>query len=383
MGCVHSSSQSPKSVATTVFDFHEENNNHKQFLSLSTSSSNRSVSNSYKFDVDSILKAFKSNIILNNLINEKNITDDELITLITSMLSLDVKSNQLLCKLGDECDKLFYIDKGELLRIDETNEIKYRKGMICGEEGFIDGEKRSYILKTTKKSRIYILNRESLLFISKDLKMKSELKAVPLLSPLTSNELNKLVNHSTKVSFKAGDEIIKKDDPPSDFYIIIKGYVNVIGPDESPKNINKELTPKFLTPRSLSTPKSTTRFSFGIISKDCYFGEDSLVNNVPQTTTYTAVDDVELFKISQIGFDECLGPVRKKLAGRLDRKSKKIEAVKIQKSEKLSNMKSPKSSQGIASAFSTSAEDTPEEEEFTMVNLHCGMVDQSIFEWWV
>eukprot|EP01035_Chromulina_nebulosa_P025202 gene25202-32881_t len=246
------------------------------------------------------------------------------------MLSLDIKSNQLLCKLGDECDKLFYIDRGELSRIEEANEIKYRKGMICGEEGFIDAS-------------------------------------------LTSTELSKLVNHTTKVSYSAGDEIIKKEDPPSDFYIIIKGYVNVIGPDESPKNINKELTPKFTSPRNQSTPKSSTRFSFGIISKDCYFGEDSLVNNIPQTTTYTAVDDVELFKIDQIGFDECLGPVRKKLAGRLDRKSKKIEAVKIQKSERLSSMKSPKSSQGIVSAFSTSAEDIPEEEEFTMANLHCGM----------
>lgn len=117
------------------------------------------------------------------------------------------------------------------------------------------------------------------------------LRKVKTFASLTYNEVARLVDLLTEVTFKKGEHIVTQGEDGDSFYVIKNGQasVTVRGPDGSEKEVMK-------------------------LSEYEYFGERALLNDEPRAATVTATEDVTCLMIKKSLFDEVLGRLEDVLA---------------------------------------------------------------------
>eukprot|EP00927_Polykrikos_kofoidii_P049035 TRINITY_DN43186_c0_g1_i1.p1 TRINITY_DN43186_c0_g1~~TRINITY_DN43186_c0_g1_i1.p1 ORF type:complete len:848 (+),score=143.11 TRINITY_DN43186_c0_g1_i1:93-2546(+) len=109
----------------------------------------------------------------------------------------------------------------------------------------------------------------------------SFLAEVQLFKRLPKDQHGKLAEACTKVSFKAGEEVIRQGDPGAAFFVIVKGNVSVIV--------------------SVDGAEPSKVASLGVGN---FFGENALLRDEPRTATIMADSDLSTLKITRDKFKE-------------------------------------------------------------------------------
>lgn len=108
------------------------------------------------------------------------------------------------------------------------------------------------------------------------------LNAVPFLKTLKQDDIEELALNLNLRHFMAGETIIRQGEPGKLFHLIFKGRVEV-------------QRKKFFGHKKLAT-----------LGPGEFFGEISLIENVPRTATVVGIEDGEMFTLSRESFEKVL-----------------------------------------------------------------------------
>ena len=108
------------------------------------------------------------------------------------------------------------------------------------------------------------------------------LNAVPFLKSLKQDDIEDLALDLNLRHFMAGETVIRQGEPGKLFHLIFKGRVEV-------------MRKKFFGKTKLAT-----------LGPGEFFGEISLIENVPRTATVVGVEDGEMFTLSRDSFEKVL-----------------------------------------------------------------------------
>jgi cAMP-dependent protein kinase regulator len=110
---------------------------------------------------------------------------------------------------------------------------------------------------------------------------------VEVLKDLNSYERGKLCDCLEILKFKEGDKIIKEGQTGNSFYLIMEGNAKAIK-------------------RNLFSGESEVVLLY---TEKMYFGELSLLNDVPRAATIEATSDIKVARIDRNAFKRILGPL--------------------------------------------------------------------------
>jgi cGMP-dependent protein kinase len=128
------------------------------------------------------------------------------------------------------------------------------------------------------------------------------LRRVELLNCLSIQQIQRMADLLQECSYMAGEYIIRQGEYGEDFYLIVKGVIDIT------KNAEVEGEPEmFLVSRR----------------EHEYFGERCLLHGEPRAANVIAKTDVKLLRIGKHAFDEVLGP----LSEMIDKDRMKREAL--------------------------------------------------------
>jgi small-conductance mechanosensitive channel/CRP-like cAMP-binding protein len=109
------------------------------------------------------------------------------------------------------------------------------------------------------------------------------LSTVPLLAPLTPDELARLATQVSRLPYASGEAIVREGEPGDSFYLIERGSVAV----------------------SIGDGDGGTRLLSRMAAGD-YFGEMSLLTGEPRSATVVAESDVAVLEVERVDFEQIL-----------------------------------------------------------------------------
>lgn len=135
---------------------------------------------------------------------------------------------------------------------------------------------------------------------------KKFINEVPILSVLTQDEKNTLLDVLKPQDFNAGDVIMKEGEVGDAFYIVEEGSVVCT------KTIGGEITK---VSESLGAGK--------------FFGELALIKNAPRAATVTAESETSCIVISRDDFKRVMGPISEMLKKNQEIYAKYVHGVTV------------------------------------------------------
>jgi CRP-like cAMP-binding protein len=109
------------------------------------------------------------------------------------------------------------------------------------------------------------------------------LKAIPVFSGLSGDDLNEIIPLLTPEIFKPETEIIREQSEGDSMYIIIYGNVLAYKLDVSGEAV-----------------------ILGALTSGSYFGEFSLIDNMPRSATVKSLETTKAFRLDKKNFDTLL-----------------------------------------------------------------------------
>jgi CRP/FNR family cyclic AMP-dependent transcriptional regulator len=141
----------------------------------------------------------------------------------------------------------------------------------------------------------------------------SLLRRVPIFASLAESQINILENSFVKRKFRSSSLIFRQGDQPDAFFAILIGRVHVLARDRRGKEV-----------------------IFNTLKQGDYFGEMSLIDGSPHSTSVKAVTACELLMIDRAIFQQCMPApdspehrVMLSLVSRLRAADKKIESLAL------------------------------------------------------
>jgi serine phosphatase RsbU (regulator of sigma subunit) len=116
-----------------------------------------------------------------------------------------------------------------------------------------------------------------------ELKIIDILKTIPVFYGLSDDDLNEIIPLLTPETFKPETEIIKEKNEGDSMYIIISGNVIAFKNDDSGEEV-----------------------LLGALGAGAYFGEFSLIDNMPRSATVKSLENTEAFRLDRKNFDTLL-----------------------------------------------------------------------------
>ena len=114
-------------------------------------------------------------------------------------------------------------------------------------------------------------------------KMINFLKLVPLFSSLKDDELDAILNHSSKVNYPKNKIIFLENEEGNELYMILKGSVKVVRISESGEEI-----------------------TLAVLQKGDFFGEMSLLDGKPRSATVISDEDSILIHLNKSNFEKVI-----------------------------------------------------------------------------
>jgi cGMP-dependent protein kinase len=190
---------------------------------------------------------------------------------------------------GSEGDYYYIIDSGTFsIHVDGHTVGSLNDGKGFGELALLHNTPRAATIRAETKSTIYSLDRKTFRYtIAQSQTNLSEqiitgLRKVELLSGLTEDQFNKVVNAVEVVPYKSKDCIITKGTEGNIFYMIKEGRVQV-------------------------TDTGNSKFVDATLNPGDYFGERALMTGDLRNANIYATTDVVLFAIDRETFNTTLG----------------------------------------------------------------------------
>ncbi len=114
-------------------------------------------------------------------------------------------------------------------------------------------------------------------------KMINILKLVPLFTSLKDEELDAILNHSSKVNYPKNKIIFLEEEEGNELYMILKGRVKVVRISESGEEI-----------------------TLAVLQKGDFFGEMSLLDGKPRSATVISDEDSILILFNKNNFEKVI-----------------------------------------------------------------------------
>ncbi|TMW57754.1 hypothetical protein Poli38472_014357 [Pythium oligandrum] len=237
---------------------------------------------------DCIVQALQENVLFSCM------NHDQLLSLARLMSIQIVEPGETVVTQGEIGDKFFVVRSGRFEVVNAHGDVINRlsAGATFGELGLLYSAKRTANVIADAKVRgsLYTLQGSFFRYIAAKHSIETfqssleVLRKVPLLTPLTEEQLSLVANSAQPLLYRGGDVIVHKDEPGSVLYMIHSGTVVCT---------------------DIGNGGATLELSDGD-----FFGERALLASEPRAATVIAKTDVRLLAIDQRTFQLVLGPLQ-------------------------------------------------------------------------
>jgi cAMP-dependent protein kinase regulator len=228
-----------------------------------------------------------SNSVVKNFLFS-SLDEDSLKTVIGALKEMKLPIGSEVIKQGDEGDFFYVVESGQVsFYVDGVKVSSSGPGSSFGELALMYNSPRAATAIAETDLVLWALDRLTFrrILLAKTSRKRqlyeSFLKEVPVLSRLSSYERSKLADALDTESYKPGDVIIKEGEVGENFYLIETGEADVVKDCE------------------------------GVVShlkRGDYFGEVSLLNDLPRQASVIAKTDMKVATLDKRGFQRLLGP---------------------------------------------------------------------------
>ncbi|KAL7067480.1 putative cAMP-dependent protein kinase regulatory subunit [Cryptosporidium serpentis] len=242
-----------------------------------------------------------------------SLDDDDLMTIIRACVETVVSKDTVIINQGDDGDKLYIIEKGQVDCFKEFKDSSERKhlcnlkpGDAFGELALLYNCPRAATVIASSDCLLWALDRETFNHIVKGAAAKrietyeAFLKEVDLLKTMDPYELNKLAMVLKSSFFNDSDIIIKQGDTGDVFFLVISGEAVAI------KDNQKVMTYK----------------------RGDYFGELALLRNTPRAATVKSKGKCKVAYLDRKAFMRLLGPVEEILKRNIEKYNLVMQNIK-------------------------------------------------------
>ena len=214
----------------------------------------------------------------------------------------EYSAGQYLYRQGADAGKFFILESGEAEVFVKSGEddpvlvLTYRdgSGAAFGEQALMYNAPRNSSVKAKHECRVWELTREAykaVLNITTPAKYEEYLELlgrVKILSTLTNQEKERVVDAMKEETFNAGQVIVRQGDRGKKLFIILKGQVVC----------TQQATPA-------DPPREVLSLSDG-----GYFGEIALLTNRPRQATVQAMEQTTCITVERAAFKRVLGSLK-------------------------------------------------------------------------
>ena len=206
-----------------------------------------------------------------------NLDNKDLATVLDAIEEKRFNKDDVVIIEGERGDVLYIVEKGDLKcikKIGNENKVvrNYSEGESFGELALLYNAPRAATIKADSDCILWALDRETFNNIVKEAAVKkreqyeSFLSQVNILKEISPYELSQICDAVKTCYFRAGDVIIKENDPGDNFYILAEG---------------KAVAEKVLS--SGAKPSTVKDYNSGE-----YFGELALIKDEPRAASIIA-----------------------------------------------------------------------------------------------
>ena len=254
--------------------------------------------------IETIKRKISNLFFFNNLSSE-----EELSVIINSFNTENIGEGETIFKQGENADKLYILDKGELdcwktfkMGDPETYIKSYKEGDSFGELALLYNYKRNYTIKAKTDAVLFSLDRKTYksIVLGNELKQReifaTALKRVDIFQNLTPNEFGKICDIMVIKFYQEGEEIIKQNENEDDFVILHQGKCHSEKASDSGK-----------------PPQTLKEFE-----ENDYFGEAPWFKYEQRNYSVKADTDCIVFIISRKEFKRLVGPLENILKRKIE-----------------------------------------------------------------
>lgn len=225
----------------------------------------------------------------------QTLSENELLDIIGVMAFVSHEPPQDVIEQGDTGNKFYILESGTCdILVNGLKVGSYSSGDAFGELALMYNCPRAATIRATSTCALWSVDRTSFRRILATTASSSQvarvefLNNVPLLEPLSHNQLQTVAAAMNKEDFKDGEYIIHQGDEGETFYLIVEGEV-ICTSSEAGTKIEKEL------------------MTLGVGD---YFGEMALMLNQPRQANCIAHGPIQCLTLDRTNFTQLLGPLR-------------------------------------------------------------------------
>ena len=215
-----------------------------------------------------------------------------------------VSTGEVIIKQGDKGDHFYVVESGEFdvfvkqgdgpPQFVHTYTTKGGTHPCFGELALMYGKPRAATVQASTNGSLWSLNRRAFKHVLQKTDTKAVIKtlrAVDVLKPLNSGQLQRLADMLSETSYEEGEYILTQGEEGEEFFIIESGEV-VCTVSKNPNDKDE-------------IPREVLRLKAGQ-----YFGERALLSNARRAANVVALNKVHCVHIGRTTFEEVLGPLQ-------------------------------------------------------------------------
>jgi cAMP-dependent protein kinase regulator len=251
----------------------------------------------------------------------------ELQLLLSHIQSKTYPEDSLICREGEGGDSLFVISRGEVAIVKKTSggrEIQVqglKEGDLFGEFGFFIDQKRHATVKAMTDCELLEISRNGvhemikvhprlnkvLQNLFKERVLDNFLVHSPLFSSMTFEERREVMKRFRLRQVPEGTMLFKGGDPPTSFFMVRNGGVEIFTQDEDGKKVR-----------------------LALLQSGDIFGEIGLLFGRPRMASAKTIRPTKLLEITQEDFKACLLQIPN-----LQRKLKEVSLKRLSRTKEL------------------------------------------------
>lgn len=217
-----------------------------------------------------------------------------------AMVRTDAAAGEVIIRQGSPGDNFYIVDSGEYAVTITPAEgappvevMKYATSAgtnpCFGELAILHNKPRAATVTCVSAGSLWAIDRRSfraVLIKSSSRQLRRTLRSVEILKSLSLEQLQRLEELLTEVTYAEGDYVVRQGELTDTFYVIVSGSVDVTKAGDAGGQVH------------IST------------MSDGYFGERALIEKAPRAANVVARGPLKCLCVGRDGFEEVLGPLQ-------------------------------------------------------------------------
>jgi len=221
----------------------------------------------------------------------QHLKEDEMSDVFAYLFPCDAAPDDVIIQQGDEGDNFYIIDQGTVdIFVNDTKVVSLGDGGSFGELALIYGTPRAATVTAATNVKLWGIDRDSYKKVLMESTMKKRklygefLNSLSVLDELDKWERLTVADALEAIEFEDEEIVFSKGDTGKEFFFILEGEAVVSDFSEG-------------------NPEETK-----VLSESQYFGEVSLLLNIPRSASVTARGSLKCVKLDSSRFERVLAP---------------------------------------------------------------------------